>query len=70
MIGTPTAAPPAWLTQRYPDRLRVDEEGHRAEHGNREQFNFANSEYRDLARKIAQQLGKRCGHNPYVLGGR
>ena len=35
VIGTPTAAPPAWLTQKYPETLRVDEEGHRAEHGNR-----------------------------------
>ena len=68
VIGTPTAAPPAWLTQRYPDTLRVDEEGHRAEHGNRQQFNFANSKYRDLARKIAEQLAKGFGHNPYVLG--
>jgi beta-galactosidase len=33
VVGTPTAAPPAWLTQRYPDTLRMDEEGHRAEHG-------------------------------------
>src|ERR1700747_1932950 len=42
VIATPTAAPPAWLTQKYPETLRVDEEGHRAEHGNRQQFNFAN----------------------------
>ena len=42
VVGTPTAAPPAWLTQKYPETLRVDEEGHRAEHGNRQQFNFAN----------------------------
>ncbi len=68
VVGTPTAAPPAWLTQKYPETLRVDEEGHRAEHGNRQQFNFANAKYRELARKIAEQLAKRFGHNPYVLG--
>ena len=68
VIGTPTAAPPAWLTQKYPETLRVDEQGHRAEHGNRQQFNFANGKYRELARKIAEQLAKRFGHNPYVLG--
>ena len=27
MIGTPTDAPPAWLTTRYPDTLRVDAHG-------------------------------------------
>ncbi len=68
VVGTPTAAPPAWLTQRYPDTLRMDEEGRRAEHGNRQQFNFANAKYRDLARKIAEQLAKRFAHNPWVLG--
>ena len=68
VIGTPTAAPPAWLTQKYPETLRTEEEGHRAEHGNRQQFNFANSKYRELARKIAEQLAKRFGHNPWVLG--
>ncbi len=68
VIGTPTAAPPAWLTQKYPETLRINEEGHRAEHGNRQQFNFANAKYRELARKIAEQLAKRFGHNPYVLG--
>jgi beta-galactosidase len=68
VAGTPTAAPPAWLTQKYPETLRVDEEGHRAEHGNRQQFNFANPKYRELARKIAEQMAKRFGHNPWVLG--
>lgn len=27
VLGTPTDAPPAWLTQKYPDTLRVDETG-------------------------------------------
>ena len=26
VLGTPTAAPPAWLTQKYPETLRIDEE--------------------------------------------
>jgi len=68
VLGTPTAAPPAWLTQKYPETLRIDEEGHRAEHGNRQQFNFANATYREFARKIAEQMAKRFGHNPHVLG--
>jgi beta-galactosidase len=68
VVGTPTAAPPAWLTQKYPETLRIDEEGHRAEHGNRQQFNFANPKYRELARTIAEQMAKRFGHNPWVLG--
>jgi beta-galactosidase len=68
VVGTPTAAPPAWLTQKYPETLRTNEDGRRDQHGNREQFNFANPRYRALARNIAEQLARRFGHNPYVLG--
>ncbi len=68
VLGTPTAAPPAWLTQKYPETLRVDEDGHRAEHGNRQQFNWDNPKYRELARDIASRMAQRFGHNPYVIG--
>lgn len=68
VIGTPTAAPPAWLTQKYPETLRMEQDDRRAEHGNRVQFNWADPKYREFARKIAEQLAKRFGHNPYVLG--
>jgi hypothetical protein len=29
VLGTPTATPPAWLTSRYPETLRIDENGRR-----------------------------------------
>ena len=35
VLGTPTATPPAWLTQKYPDTLRVEANGQRVTHGNR-----------------------------------
>jgi len=68
VLGTPSAAPPAWLTQKYPETLRVDENGKRAEHGNRQQFSFASPKYRELGRAMAEQMAKRFGHNPYVMG--
>ena len=68
VLGTPSAAPPAWLTQKYPETLRMEEDGRRAEHGNRQQFNFDNPKYRELARKIVEQMAKRFGHNPWVIG--
>jgi beta-galactosidase len=68
VLGTPTAGPPAWLTQKYPETLRIERDGRRAEHGNRQQFNWANSRYREFARKIAEQMARRFGHNPLVLG--
>jgi beta-galactosidase len=68
VLGTPTAAPPAWLTTKYPMTLLVDEDGKRAEHGNRQQFSFTDPKYRQLARGIAEQLAVRYGHNPNVVG--
>ncbi|HEY0759163.1 MAG TPA: beta-galactosidase [Acidisarcina sp.] len=68
VMCTPTAAPPAWLTTRYPETLRVNETGRRDEHGNRQQFSFANPHYRELAHRIAEQLAVRYGHNPDVVG--
>jgi beta-galactosidase len=68
VLGTPSAAPPAWLTQKYPETLRIDENGQRAEHGNRQQFDFDSVKYRELCRDIAERMAKRFGHNPYVIG--
>ncbi|HYK36921.1 beta-galactosidase [Alloacidobacterium sp.] len=68
VLGTPTAAPPAWLTAKYPDTLRVDEKGVRDEHGNRQQFSFASTRYRRFAHEIAEKMAERYGHNPNVVG--
>jgi beta-galactosidase len=68
VLGTPTAAPPAWLTQKYPETLRMKEDGRRDEHGNRQQFNWADPKYREFARDIAERMAKRFGHNPNVIG--
>jgi beta-galactosidase len=68
VMGTPSAAPPAWLTSKYPETLRIKEDGRRDEHGNRQQFNWANPKYRELARGMAEQLAKRFGHDPDVIG--
>jgi beta-galactosidase len=67
VLGTPTAAPPAWLTTKYPETLRIDENGKRDEHGNRAQFSFTSRKYRELAHGIAEAMAKRYGHNPSGL---
>ena len=35
VLGTPSAAPPAWLTSQQPETLAMDEYGRRVQHGNR-----------------------------------
>jgi beta-galactosidase len=68
VLGTPTAAPPAWLTTKYPETLRTDEYGRRDEHGNRQQFSVTDPKYRQFARDIAEQMAVHFGHNPDVVG--
>ncbi len=67
VIGTPSQTPPAWLTEKYPETLRVLEDGQRVGRGERANFNFADPKYRELVRGIDEQLAKHFGHNPYVI---
>ena len=68
VLGTPSAAPPAWLTQRYPETMRTKEDGRKDEHGNRQQFDWSNAKYRELAGKMAAKMAERFGHDKNVIG--
>jgi beta-galactosidase len=68
VLGTPSAAPPAWLTQKYPQTLRTDANGHKDGHGNRQQFDWSDPKYRELAARIASKMAERFGHDPNVIG--
>ena len=68
VLGTPGAAPPAWLTQKYPDTLRTMEDGRKDEHGNREQFNFTSPKYRELVGRVTEKMAERFGHDKNVVG--
>jgi beta-galactosidase len=68
VLGTPTAAPPAWLTRKYPDTLRVDENGQRATHGTRAQESVTSARYHAFCKKIVEQMARQFGHNPNVVG--
>lgn len=68
VLGTPTAAPPAWLTEKYPETLRTKEDGRKDGHGNRQQFDWSDPKYRELAHDIAQRMAQRFGHDPNVIG--
>ena len=68
VVGTPGAAPPAWLTQKYPDTLRTEQDGRKAQHGNRQQGSVTSPRYRELCRIITEQMARRFGHNLNVIG--
>ena len=68
VLGTPTDAPPAWLTSKYPDTLGTDADGRLREHGSRRQFSYSSMHYRQFCAAIVTQLARRFGHDPNVIG--
>jgi beta-galactosidase len=68
VLGTPTDAPPAWLTTAHPETVRMDATGHFTEHGGRRQFNYTDPHYRVFCAAIAEQLARRFGRDPNVIG--
>ncbi|MBJ6123424.1 beta-galactosidase [Sphingomonas mollis] len=68
VVGTPTDTPPAWMTQRYPDVLRVDGDGRRLGHGGRRQFSISSTRYRQLSRAVVAKMAEALGQEPNVIG--
>jgi len=68
VVGTPTATPPAWLTQKYSETLRMESNGQRVPHGNRAHASVTSPRYLEFCRRIAEQMAIRLGHNPNVVG--
>jgi len=68
VLGTPTAGPPAWLTQKYPKTLAVDENGRSYEHGQRCHYCVNSAEYHERTRSLVQRMAEYFGKNPNVIG--
>lgn len=68
VLGTPTAAPPKWLIDRYPEILPVDEEGRPRKFGSRRHYCFSSPTYRAETERIVSALAKRYGDHPAVVG--
>ena len=62
-LATPTAAPPPWLTTRYPDVLPVDASGARYSHGSRQHFCVCSPDYRRLALRMVERLATEVGRH-------
>jgi len=65
-LGTPTAAPPPWLSVHYPETLPVDSTGASYHHGSRQHFCVCSPDYRRFARRIVQVLADEVGAHPAI----
>ena len=68
VLGTPTAAPPAWLIQQHPDILPVDEDGRRVQFGNRTHYCVTSPPFHDAVGRVVGAMAQHFGGNPNVMG--
>ena len=68
ILCTPTAAPPAYLVDRYPDLPCVTPTGKRGLFGGRRHYSVFHEGYRRDCAAVAKALGERFGPNENVVG--
>lgn len=62
ILGTPTAAPPRWLTARYPEVLSKNSDGIVLNHGSRQHHNHTSEVYLKFCARITEEMVKAfCG---------
>ena len=66
ILGTPTATPPRWMLDKYPDMLAVDEQDRPRKFGSRRHYCFSHLGYRQESVRICDLMAQRYGQNPYV----
>src|SRR5690349_263615 len=68
ILGTPSAAPPPWLSAKYPEILEVNEKGEKLHPGGRRFTCPTNATYRRLSLIIATEMAKMFAAHPGVIG--
>ncbi|MFT4111527.1 beta-galactosidase [Silvibacterium sp.] len=68
ILGTPSAAPPPWLSQKYPEVLMVNEHGVTLAPGTRRFTCPTNTTYRRLSVNIATEMAKHFASTPGIIG--
>lgn len=68
IFGTPTATPPAWLTEKYPEVLNCRMDGVKFCHGMRRHYNYNSPVYQKLCKRIVEKFGEHYAKHPSVIG--
>ena len=67
VLGTPTAAPPLWLTKKYPEILPVDAQGQIKHEGTRRACCLNNDAYWEHSKRIVEAMAKALGKHPQLI---
>jgi beta-galactosidase len=68
ILGTPTAAPPKWLTSKYPEALGVFPNGRAADDQTRRHACYNSPVYRRLSKRIVEEMAAHYRDNSNVAG--
>lgn len=67
ILATPSAARPAWLSQKYPEVLRVEKDRKRNLHGLRHNHCFTSPVYRNKTQELNRVLAERYKDHPALI---
>ncbi len=67
VLGTPTAAPPIWLAQKYPEILPIDEKGLTRHEGTRRACCLNSNVYWDYSQRIVRAMATALGKHPQLI---
>lgn len=67
ILATPSGARPAWLDEKYPSAMRVDDMGVRAHHGGRHNHCMTSPEFREKVRILDTKLAEKFSNHPGLL---
>ena len=66
IMGTPTATPPRWMIDKWPNMLIVNEQSQAYKFGSRRHYCFSHQPYRLECVRICTLMAQRYGANPHV----
>jgi beta-galactosidase len=68
LLCTPSACPPLWMSEKHPEILYRDNRGVVRPFGGRRHYCYNSPVYRDYCGRMAEEMGKRYGAKPQILG--
>jgi len=67
VLATPTAAPPIWLTRKYPEVLPLDERGLLKHEGTRRAVCLNSDVYWTRCKRMVEEMARQLGNHPQLI---
>ena len=68
ILCTPSVTPPDWMTKKYPETLKMNDDGNRKQHGARRHCCSNSRIYRNYVRRINTRMAQEFAGHPAVIG--